>query len=1337
MLMTDCLVARLPPLWISNQMTQTLFHQYELNGMLGSGWLGPVHEAQDVNSSEMIALRLVNEQSSSQSFLMTQLKRLLFKVHSLRHPHILPTEPLQQREHRAFYAMTLAERGSVRQLLVDLPVNQKFSVALAVSLAYQATTGLVYAHNHDLMHGNIKPENLLLQAGPSFVDHERYTVMLSDFGLSDLRYGQSDALKRISDKDLLYLSPEQKDNIRNDQRSDIYSLGLVLHEMLFGELPSILPLRTGMLTKARSEITPELEHIIITCLEQNPKNRYSSVENLNISLKQALQQLTSEDFNARALESLEWDDIELDPQKLKKTEEEQQLSGSHLMPPVMLAKPSVQDRLLTNDSVDHDDHIVLEEIEEPSELEDIEPLEVGIVRESLVLVKKTETQEVEQVNKKPPNQDDASVIAATPVLGQMAPEEEVVPSGWAKHDELDQDKKLIEPVDLEEGAPVFLSDTRDNTYASYTAGLEPPEVTVKNWGTVPHLRILDEYHELVRAQMIEGSSFTVGNAVSNTVMLESERIADEHLKVEFRDDEPFVTPLGAAGPVLLDDRPLLAGTASAWPFHKPLYVKPYWLVLLAPEKSGSALSWTEGPATQSLPKVSWWMVAGVVASLLFGGLIFWLGRPPEVQQFELVDGGNAVLPKKSFQLQWKVKNATDVQIKELMQQGVQLPLQGKTTVGGIQTDKEYTLVSRSWLGRTTVKKLSILAKYDTPVVEKFKVTPSLISGNETVTIQWSTRNTEKIELSGHKPNQEIEELLPTGEVTFIPNKNTTVRLKAINGTKTGTSLIKRRTQQITIREPQIATFKIEPAILERGQKATLIWKVNHASNVSIQGIGDVANEGRKLVEPTENTTYQLNAENLGGVTVEQTAQIALKEPNPEVLAFKVVPKNPKPGQRITASWKTKGVEEVELTLGTRKWKAAANGQQTFVAPETSSPLLLVIKNKDGIEQSRVVQVKIAKVARKTAKSKPVQSADIKIQSFVVKPSGPKANEVILAWKVQNISSIRLDGLSGPNADGSWPAQGRTTVPVKGKRTFVLRAGSTGLSSTVTYQPSAMAKSAKQIVRPVIRSFSVLPDNPVANTMVTLSWKVSNARRVYIAGVEGPGVDGSWPKQGLTKVRIRESQTFVLNAQNDGQKVTARRAVTVIPAQAVEQQTSDQTETAELISFYASTKQISLGEKVKLSWQAKNVDQVRIQGLNGDFPAQGMTEVRPAQTTTYTLLAGASRRSLTIKVQNNQTSSQNHMAGTWRHSRGVLQIYNVEGNRAVGVLISDQIEPRELPVKMVFNRRSVTMRSLEESNFSLVASIHSSQDLLRGFYKLNGERYNWCAYRNTKQAVDCR
>lgn len=1336
MLMTDCLVARLPPLWISNQMTQTLFHQYELNGMLGSGWLGPVHEAQDINSGEMIALRLVNEQSSSQSFLMTQLKRLLFKVHSLKHPHILPTEPLQQREHRAFYAMTLAERGSVRQLLVDLPVGQKFSVALAVSLVYQATTGLVYAHNHDLMHGNIKPENLLLQAGPSFVDHERYTVMLSDFGLSDLRYGQADALKRISDKDLLYLSPEQKENVRNDQRSDIYSLGLVLHEMLFGELPSIMPLRSGMLTKARSEITPELEHVMITCLEQNPKNRYSSVENLNIALKHVLKQLTSEDFNARALESLEWDDIELDPQKLKKTEEQQQLSGSHLMPPMMAPEPSLfQGQPSTDHSADQDDHIVLEEIEEASQVEDIEPVSVGTVRESLVLVKKTETQEPEQATKKSPKQDDDSVIAATPVLGQTIKEKEVVPSGWAKHDELDQDKKRIEPTTLEQEAPVFLSDTRDHTYASYTAGLEPPEVTVKNWGTVPHLRILDEYHELVRVQMIEGSSFTVGKAVSNTVMLESERIADEHLKVEFRDDEPFVTPLGAAGPVLLDDRPLLVGTASAWSFHKPLYVKPYWLVLLAPEKSSSALSWTEGSTTQSLPKVPWWMIAGGVTSLLLGGLFFWLGRPPEVQQFELVDGGNAVLPKKSFQLQWKVKNATNVQIKELMQQGVDLPLQGKTTVGGIQIDKEYTLITRSWLGRTTVKKLNILAKYGTPVFEKFKVTPSLISGNETVTIQWATRNTEKIELSGHKPNKEIEELLPTGEVTFVPNKNTTVQLKAINGTKTGASLIKLRKQKITIREPQITTFKIEPAILERGQKATLIWKVNHASNVSIQGIGDVANEGRKVVEPSENTTYQLMAENLGGITTEQTAQVALKEPNPEVLAFKVVPKNPKPGQRITASWKTKGVEEVELALGNRKWKAAANGQKTFVAPELSTPLILVVKNKSGIEQSRVVQVKVSKVVKDAVKPKPkpvTQSADIKIQSFVLKSSTPKANKVTLAWKVQNISSIRLDGLSGPNADGSWPAQGRTTVPVSGKRTFVLRAGSAGLSSTVTYQPPV-----KQIVRPVIRSFSVLPNNPVANTMVTLSWKVSNARRVYIAGVEGPGVDGSWPKQGLTKVRVRESQIFVLNAQNDGQKVTARRAVEVAPAQTVEQQASNQTKSAELTSFYASAEKINPGEKVKLSWRAKNVDQVRIQGINGDFPAQGMTEVRPTQTTTYILLAGTSRRSLTIKVQNNQTSSQNHMVGTWQHSQGILRIQNVQGNRATGIFISNQIEPRELPVNMVFNGQSMTMRSSEEANFSLVASIHSSQDLLRGFYKLNGERYNWCAYRNTKRAIDCR
>lgn len=1327
-------------------MTQTLFHQYEINEMLGSGWLGPVHDVTDHNEGEVIALRLVSDHLSGQSFLVIQLKRLLFKVNSLQHPHILPTEPLQQREHRVFYGMACAKRGSVRQLLNELPVGQQFPVALAVSLAHQAAKGLVYAHQHDLMHGNLKPENLLLQPGPSFVDHERYVVMLSDFGLNDLRYGQPEALERISDKDILYQSPEQKEEIRNDPRSDIYALGLVLHEMLFGELPSILPLRAGMLTKARSEITPELEHVIITCLEQNPKNRYSNAENLEIALDQALKQLTSEEFNARALESFQWDGIELDPKKLKETEEEQQRSGSHLMPPMMAPEPGIDQHVISDgygiEALENDEHAFRGEVEDltslqPTQVEEIETLELGAAKSSQakqIQSSQAHSQAQQKDEVIQPNRDDSVGIAATPVLGS-ADSVNVVDSDWVQPDQVKEHGE-IEPAVLEEGAPIFLSDTEADTYSSYTAGLQPPEVKVKNWGTVPHLRILDEYHELVRAQMIEGSSFTVGRAVGNTVMLDSDRIEAEHLKIDFRDAQPFVTPLDTAESVLLDDRPLPSGDATAWPFHKPLYVKPYWLVLLAPEKGSSALSWTTESTSKKTRVLPWYAVVGALGVVTLAGSVFWLGRPPEIQSFELVDGGKSVRPeeslqsvkpKESFQLAWNIKNASNVRIVELNQQGIELPLQGKTTVGGITEKKKYTLVARSWLGRTSERALEILPKANTPVIKLFKVEPRQVSGEQKVKITWRTRDANKVRISGHREDSR-EKILPASETqfSFTPTRDTTLKFIAANDV-----LETEKKAEVTILQPEIEELVVTPSMVERGQKATITWKVKHAVKVNISGIGSVSNEGSKVIQPTEDTTYKMVAQNVSEVSDQQSLEVTVKEPKPEILAVRVGPQNPRPGQRMVVSWKTKGVPEVELELGDKQWKVPANGQKVLIAPRTSTSLVLKAENADGIIQSRKVWVKVAQAQKKEDKTAAKDSSTIQIQSFVIKEVSSAQDKVTLAWKVKNASSIRLDGLRGPNANGSWPAQGLTTVPVKGQRTFVLRVGTIGLSRTVTYRPS-VAQSKPKVIIPVIQSFRVVPENPVKGTFVTLSWKVSNAKRVYINGLEGPGPDGSWPKQGTTKVKVVGRQTFILNAQTDGRKVSAQRIAVAIGAQ-------DARESSQNISFTASSQTVRSGEPVKLRWRTNASGRVRIEGLAGDFPAQGMISVKPSQTTTYTLVAGQNRQSVTIKVEKGQNRDLNYkqMLGTWQHLHGTLNITDIQGNRGTGLLFNSKLAAQKVPVKLIFNRQNVTMRSTDGSRFSLLAQINDNGNVLRGFYKVNDMRHNWCAYRSIVMPDECK
>jgi eukaryotic-like serine/threonine-protein kinase len=211
---------------------------------------------------------------------LTRFEREIHLAAQLKHPNIVPLLRTGDANGLPYYTMPFVEGESLRDRLkreLQLPIDE------AVRIACEVAGALDYAHRHDIVHRDIKPENVLLDEGHAVV---------ADFGIGR-------AITRASDVDPItlagmavgtpqYMSPEQAAGEREiDGRSDIYSLGCVLYEMLAGEPPFTGRSAQAIIAKrfagavpsirvVRPEVAPELEGAVMRALALAPENRFQT-----------------------------------------------------------------------------------------------------------------------------------------------------------------------------------------------------------------------------------------------------------------------------------------------------------------------------------------------------------------------------------------------------------------------------------------------------------------------------------------------------------------------------------------------------------------------------------------------------------------------------------------------------------------------------------------------------------------------------------------------------------------------------------------------------------------------------------------------------------------------------------------------------------------------------------------------------------------------------------------------------------------------------------------------------------------------------------------------------
>jgi serine/threonine protein kinase len=274
--------------------------RYEILEELGRGEMGVVYKAHDPLIDRFVAIKTIDLQKLSEKEKEEYKERFYLEAKAagrLNHPNIITIHDLGRKGDIAYIAMELMEGPELQNIIAE---NRSLTIGEKLDIAFQVAEGLAYAHEHGVVHRDIKPSNIMVLRG----NH----VKIADFGIarmeSSLRHTQTGKIMGSP----LYMSPEQIQSQSITHRSDIFSLGVVLYQLLTGKLPfngdnvnslwyKIIneePQKPGSLNP---EIPDMLDDIVFKCLAKKPEDRYQNAHELAGDLHSCRRMLSSANPN--------------------------------------------------------------------------------------------------------------------------------------------------------------------------------------------------------------------------------------------------------------------------------------------------------------------------------------------------------------------------------------------------------------------------------------------------------------------------------------------------------------------------------------------------------------------------------------------------------------------------------------------------------------------------------------------------------------------------------------------------------------------------------------------------------------------------------------------------------------------------------------------------------------------------------------------------------------------------------------------------------------------------------------------------------------------------------
>ena len=267
------------------EQEQVLNNRYKLLERIGSGGMSIVYRAQDLSLGRIVAVKVLHDSLTDDEDFSRRFQREAYSAANLSHPNIVTVHDIGQQNGRYYMVMEYVDGRTLKQLVrLQNQQGQPMPISRALDLIIQVCAGIGYAHRANLVHCDVKSQNILLTRDDQ--------VKVADFGIAR---AMSEATQHTIDAQIWgtphYFSPEQAAGQPATPASDVYSIGVVLFELLTGRLPFTADTHTALALKHMHEtpprpsdfnpaVPPALDEIVMKVLSKEPAARYRTADQL-------------------------------------------------------------------------------------------------------------------------------------------------------------------------------------------------------------------------------------------------------------------------------------------------------------------------------------------------------------------------------------------------------------------------------------------------------------------------------------------------------------------------------------------------------------------------------------------------------------------------------------------------------------------------------------------------------------------------------------------------------------------------------------------------------------------------------------------------------------------------------------------------------------------------------------------------------------------------------------------------------------------------------------------------------------------------------------------------
>ena len=260
--------------------------RYEILEKIGTGGMSDVYKAKDHKLNRFVAVKVLKQEFSENANFVSKFRIEAQAAAGLMHPNIVNVYDVGEESENHYIVMELVEGITLKKYIEK---KARLSVKEAVSIAIQVSMGIEAAHNNHIIHRDIKPQNIIIS--------KEGKVKVTDFGIA--KAATSNTITSNVMGSVHYTSPEQARGGYSDEKSDIYSLGVTMFEMLTGRVPFNGETTVAIAIKHIQEEFPSpreyvgeipvcVEQIVLKCCQKSPDRRYQTMSELIADLKQSL-----------------------------------------------------------------------------------------------------------------------------------------------------------------------------------------------------------------------------------------------------------------------------------------------------------------------------------------------------------------------------------------------------------------------------------------------------------------------------------------------------------------------------------------------------------------------------------------------------------------------------------------------------------------------------------------------------------------------------------------------------------------------------------------------------------------------------------------------------------------------------------------------------------------------------------------------------------------------------------------------------------------------------------------------------------------------------------------